>query len=39
MKNKSISSGQALRGGSYALAITAVVLAIVVVVLLVIITM
>ena len=32
MKNKSISSGQALRGGSYALAITAVVLAIVIVV-------
>lgn len=32
MKNKSISGGQALRGGSYALAITAVVLAIVVVV-------
>ena len=32
MKNKSISSGQALRGGSYSLAITAVVLAIVIVV-------
>ena len=31
MKNKSISSGQALRGGSYSLAITAVVLAIVIV--------
>ena len=32
MKNKSISGGQALRGGSYSLAITAVVLAIVIVV-------
>ena len=31
MKNTSISSGQALRGGSYSLAITAVVLAIVIV--------